>query len=408
MRKTYEIKGQGSSPVTIKSSVKTSDGSTDEKITATQMANYSRSSSSRLISVTSSAPKQTDTLFTKATTTQKQGQAMLSSLTMITPKSSIGMENTDGSPLTVMPLKNTKVETIVTSATETSILSSEKEKSILQHTSSVIPRLSKMHASYSLVIGPEKRETINVVAQFRRTRNVSVPVTSSEIKTSAITREVPKSRTLSSQESTQNLGSAAETTKYKEASTVIDLKSDKVHPSLSTEFYHDFSSKQGQDNTTQTAESKSAVLVSSASLKSTRSYQSRISVVKSTRVDETNSLALPVHVISKSEHVTTILKSSPILHSHVSSSSKRMSLSSKPERIMPSKASEKATEIVSSGARTVPATTSATKEPHGNDTTVVSAITTPSKGEINMSFFLDLFSICFLRAVFKWLSKVIT
>ena len=379
--------------------MKTSDVSTNEKIIATQMAYYSSSSSSssssHLISLTSTTPKRTDTLVTMATTTQEQTQAMLSSSTMTTPKSSIGKENTYGSRLTVMSLKNTKVETIVTSATETSSLSSEKEKAILQHTTSVVPRLSKTHASYSLVIGPEKRETVEVVAQFRRARNVSV--TLSEIKTSAITREIPISSYSSSQVSKQNLGSTAEKTEDKEASTVTELKSHKVQPSLSTVFYDDLSSKQGQDNTTPTSDSKSAVLVSSASLKSTGSYQSRTSVVKSTRIDGTTSLALPVHVNSKSEHVTTILTNPPILLSHVTSSSKQVSPSRKPERVMPSKASEKASEIVSSEAPTVPAPTSATNELHGNDISVVNRTSTSPKGEINISLFLDLFSICFVK-----------
>ena len=382
--------------------MKTSDVSTNEKIIATQMTNYSSSgssssSSSHLISLTSTTPKQTNSLVTMATTTQEQTQAMLSSSTMTTPKSSIGVENTHGSPLTVISLKNTKVETIVTSATDTSSLSSEKEKAILQHTTSVVPRLSKTHASYSLVIGPEKREAVEVVAQFRRTRNVSVPVTLSGIKTSAITREIPISSSSSSQVSKQSLGSAAETTEDTEASTVTDSKSDKVPPSLSTVFYNELSSKQGQDDTPPTSDSKSAVLVSSASLKSTGSYQSRTSIVKSTRIDETTSLALPVHVISKSAHVTTILTNSPILLSHVTLSSKHLSPSSKPERVMPSKASEKATEIVSSEAPTVPATKSTTNELHGNDTSVVNRTMTSPKGEINMSLFLDLFPVCFVK-----------
>ena len=377
--------------------MKTSDLSTNEKIIATQMAYYSSSSSSsHLISLTSTTPKRTDTLVTMATTIpQEQTQAMLSSSAMTTPKSSIGKENSYGSPLTVMSLKNTKVETIVTSATETSSLSSEKEKAILQHTTSVVPRLSKTHASYSLVIGPEQRETVEVVAQFRRTRNVSV--TLSEIKTSTITREIPISSYSSSQVSKQNLGSTAEKTEDKEASTVTELKSHKVQPSLSTVFYDDLSSKQGQDNSTPTSDSKSAVLVSSASLKSTGSYQSRTSVVKSTRIDGTASLALLVHVISKSEHVTTILTNPPILLSHVTSSSKQVSPSRKPERVMSSKASEKASEIVSSEAPTVPAPTSATNELHGNDISVVNRTSTSPKGEINMSLFLDLFSICFVK-----------
>ncbi|XP_029183885.2 mucin-4-like isoform X2 [Acropora millepora] len=502
VRETHETKSQRSSPVAIESTVKTSDVSTNEKIIATQMAYYSSSSSSsHLISLTSATPKRTDTLVTMATTTpQEQTQAMLSSSTMTTPKSSIDKENSYGSPLTVMSLKNTKVETIVTSATEISSLSSEKEKVILQHTTSVAPRLSKTHASYSLVIGPEKRETVEVVAQFRRARNVSV--TLSEIKTSTITREIPISSYSSSQVSKQNLGFTAEKTEDKEASTVTELKSHKVQPSLSTVFYNDLSSKQGQDNeqekailqhttsvvprlskthasyslvigpekretvevvaqfrrarnvsvtlseiktstitreipissssssqvskqnlgvtaektedketstitegkshkaqpslstvfyndlsskqgqenSTPTSDSKSAVLVSSASLKSTGSYQSRTSVVKSTRIGGTTSLALPVHVISKSEHVTTILTNPPILLSHVTSSSKQVSPSRKPERVMPSKASEKASEIVSSEAPTVPATTSATNELHGNDISVVNRTSTSPKG----------------------------
>ncbi|XP_015748622.1 PREDICTED: A-agglutinin anchorage subunit-like [Acropora digitifera] len=165
VRETHETKSQRSSSVAIESTVKTSDLSTNEKIIATQMATYI--SSRHLISLTSSTPKRTDTLVTMANTTpQEQTQAMLSSSTMTTPKSSIGKENTYGSPLTVMSLENTKVETIVTSATETSSLSSEKEKAILQHTTSVVPRLSKTHASYSLVIGPEQRETGEVILNF--------------------------------------------------------------------------------------------------------------------------------------------------------------------------------------------------------------------------------------------------
>ncbi|XP_067044892.1 uncharacterized protein [Acropora muricata] len=503
VRETHETKSQRSSPVAIESTVKTSDVSTNEKIIATQMAYYSSSSSSssHLISLTSTTPKRTDTLVTMATTIpQEQTQAMLSSSTMTTPKSSIDKENSYGSPLTVMSLKNTKVETIVTSATETSSLSSEKEKAILQHTTSVVPRLSKTHASYSLVIGPEQRETGEVVAQFERARNVSVTlseiktstitreiaissssssqvskqnlgstaentedkeasaitelksrkvqpslstvfyndlsskqgqanekekailqhttsvvprlskthasyslvigpekretvevvaqfrsarnvsVTLSEIKTSTITREIPISSYSSSHVFKQNLGSTAEKTEDKEASTVTELKSHKVQPSLSTVFYNDLSSKQGQDNSTPTSDSKSAVLVSSASLKSTGSYQSRTSVVKSTRIDGTTSVALPVHVISKSEHVTTILTNPPILLSHVTSSSKQVSPSRKPERLMPSKASEKASEIVSSEAPTVPAPTSATNELHGNDISVVNRTSTSPKG----------------------------
>ncbi|XP_044180269.1 uncharacterized protein LOC114951964 isoform X3 [Acropora millepora] len=380
VRETHETKSQRSSPVAIESTVKTSDVSTNEKIIATQMAYYSSSSSSsHLISLTSATPKRTDTLVTMATTTpQEQTQAMLSSSTMTTPKSSIDKENSYGSPLTVMSLKNTKVETIVTSATEISSLSSEKEKAILQHTTSVVPRLSKTHASYSLVIGPEKRETVEVVAQFRRARNVSV--TLSEIKTSTITREIPISSSSSSQVSKQNLGVTAEKTEDKETSTITEGKSHKAQPSLSTVFYNDLSSKQGQENSTPTSDSKSAVLVSSASLKSTGSYQSRTSVVKSTRIGGTTSLALPVHVISKSEHVTTILTNPPILLSHVTSSSKQVSPSRKPERVMPSKASEKASEIVSSEAPTVPATTSATNELHGNDISVVNRTSTSPKG----------------------------
>ena len=498
--------------------MKTSDASTNENIIATQMAYYSSSSSSsHLISLTSTIPKRTGTLVTMATTTQEETQAMLSSSAMTMPKSSIGKENTYGSPLTVMSLKNTKVETVVTSATETSSLSSEKEKAILQHTTSVVPRLSKTHASYSLVIGPERRETVEVVAQFRRARNVSVTlseiktstitreipissssssqvskqnlgstaektedkeasaitelkshkvqpslstvfyndlsskqgqdneqekailqhttsvvprlskthasyslvigpekretgevlaqfgrarnvsVTLSEIKTSTITREIPISSSSSSQVSKQNLGVTAEKTEDKDASTITEGKSHKVQPSLSTVFYNDLSSKQGQNNSTPTSDSKSAVLVSSASLKSTGSYQSRTSVVKSTRIDGTTSLALPVHVISKSEHVTTILTNPPILLSHVTSSSKQVSPSRKPERVMPSKASEKSSEILSSEAPTVPAPTSATNELHGNDISVVNRTSTSPKGEINMSLFLDLFSICFVK-----------
>ncbi|XP_074633113.1 uncharacterized protein LOC141891945 isoform X3 [Acropora palmata] len=500
VHETYETKGQRSSPVAIESSVKTSDLSTNEKIIATQMANYISSSSRHLISLTSTTPKRTGTLVTMATTTQEETQAMLSSSAMTTPKSSIGKENTYGSPLTVMSLKNTKVETIVTSATQTSSLSSEKEKAVLQHTTSVVPRLSKTHASYSLVIGPEQRETVEVVAQFGRARNVSVTlseiktstitreipissstssqvskqnlgstaektedkeasiitelkshkvqpslstvfdndlsskqgkdnekekailqhtasvvprlskthasyslvigpekretvevvaqfgrarnvsVTLSEIKTSTITREIPISSYSRSQVSKQNLGSTAEKTEDKEASIITELKSHKVQPSLSTVFYNDLSSKQGQDNSTPTSDSKSAVFVSSASLKSTGSYQSRTSVVKSTRIDGTTSLAHPVHVISKSEHVTTILTNPPILLSHVTSSSEQVSPSRKPERVIPSKASEKASEIVSSEAPTAPAPTSATNELHGNDISVVNRTSTSPKG----------------------------